>query len=131
MASTPTFTATPLVSSVAVSTANTARDGSGTIATVLTASGDCKIEEIVVKSTGDPADSVVTIFVDVTGGGTWVLFDEYDIGNPAAGSTTVAAYRLSTSYANFCLPSGAKIGAAITVAATAGELKVWAFGGYF
>ena len=131
MASTPTFTATPLISSVAVSTANTARDGSGTIATVITTTGACKIEEIVVKSTGDPADSVVTLFVDVTGGGTWVLFDELDLGNPAAGSSTVTAYRQSISYANFCLPSGAKIGAAITVTATAGELKVWALGGYF
>lgn len=131
MAADPAFTATPLVARGNVVTANTARDGTGTIATILTASGDCKVEEIVVKATGDPADSVVTIFIDPTGGGTWFIFDEYDIGNPAAGSTTVGAYRLSTTYANLCLPSGAKLGAAVTVALTAGSFEVWALGGYF
>lgn len=131
MAADPAFTDTPLVARANVVTANTGRDGSGTIATILTASADCKIEEIVVKANGDPADSVVTIFIDPTGGGTWYIFDEYDIGNPAAGSTTVVAYRLSTTYANLCLPSGAKLGAAITVALTAGSLEVWALGGYF
>lgn len=131
MAGTPAFTATPLIATGNVVTANTARDGSGTIANIVTTSGACKIEEIVVKANGDPADSVVTIFIDITGAGTWVLFDEYDIGNPAAGSTTVAGYRLSTTYANLCLPAGAKLGAAITVAPTAGSLEVWALGGYF
>ena len=130
MASTPAFTATPKIGVASVSTANTARDGSGTIATVLTAgSNGTKVEEVVVVATADPADSTVTLFLH-DGSNFW-YFDEFDLGNPAAASTTVAPYRTYRLYDNLVLPSGWTLRAAITVALTAGVVNVFALGGDF
>lgn len=129
MATTPTFTSTPRHGVASVSTANTNRDGSGTIVDLLTgATSGTKVNEIVVKATGDPADSVVTLFI--YDGSTYQLFDEFDIGDPAAASTTVAGYRESRTYSNLILPSSTyKIAAAITVALTSGVVKVHVLGG--
>ena len=128
MASSPAFAATPRVGAASVSTANTNRDGTGTVATVLAAgSSGTRVEEIRVKATGDPADSIVTIFLH-DGTNFW-LFDEFDLGNPAAASATQEAYVASTTYENLVLPSGWSIRAAITAAPTAGAVIVFAFGG--
>jgi hypothetical protein len=128
MATSPSFAATPRIGAAAVSTANTARDGTGTIVTILSAaSTGTKINEIVVKATGDPADSVVTLFLH--DGSSYFLFDEYDLGNPAAASTTDTGYRVSTTYTNLVLPSGWSLRAAVTVALTSGVLNVIALGG--
>lgn len=129
MAGSPAFYATPRAAVAAVSTANTARDGSGTIVDILTGgSSGTIIDEIVVKTTGDPADSIVTIFIH--NGTSYFLFDEFDLGNPAAASTTVTGYREARTYENLRLPSSSfKLAAAITVALTAGVMNVWAFGG--
>lgn len=130
MATDPSFAATPRAAVAAVSTANTARDGTGTMATVFTAgAGGSKVEEITVKATGDPADSVVTVFLH--NGATAFLFDEFDLGDPAAASTTIAGYTMTRTYPNLLLPSGWSIRAAITVALTAGVINVFAFGGDF
>jgi len=131
MATTPNFTGTPRVTAASVSTANTNRDGTGTIVDVMTgATNGTKIQEIVIKSTGDPADSIVTLFLN-DGTTNW-LYDEIDLGNPAAGSTTVTAYRTVAQYANLILPSTSwKLRAAITVAPTAGVINVIAVGGDF
>ena len=128
MAAVPSFTSTPRSGAVAVSTANTGRDGTGTIATVITAvSAGTKIEEVVIKATGDPADSVVTLFLH--DGSTYFLFDEVDLGDPAAGSATVETFRVRRTYSNLVLPSGWSLRAAVTVALTTGVLNVIAFGG--
>ena len=130
MSATPEFIATPKIGAAAVSTANTNRDGTGTIATVFTAGASgSKIEEIVVKATGDPADSVVTLFLH--DGTDYWLFDEVDLGNPAAASATVTGHRVSTLYENLVLPSGWSLRAAITAALTAGVINVIALGGDF
>lgn len=131
MASTPNFTATPRVGIGAVSTANTNRDGSGTIVDILTgASGGTKISEVVIKATANPADSTVTLFI-YDGSTAWV-FDEVDLGDPAAASATVASYRTSVTYDNLVLPSASyKLQAAITAQPTAGSVNVIAFGGDF
>jgi len=128
MASVPAHLSTPRIGAVTVSTANTNRDGTGTIATVITAaSAGTRILEVVVQSTGDPADGIVTLFLH--DGSTYYLFDEIDHDNPAAGSTTVAAYRTSRTYQNLVLPSGWSLRAACTVALTAGVYNVIALGG--
>lgn len=126
---TPSFAVTPRAAVVAVSTANTNRDGTGTIVDILTgASTGTKVNEISVQATGDPADSVVTIYLH--NGTSYFLFDEFDIGDPTAASTTVTGYRVRRYYDNLILPSGSwKVGAAITVALAAGVLNVFAFGG--
>lgn len=128
MASTPTFASTPRLASADVSTANTNRDGTGTIATVITAaSAGTIINRLVLKSTGDPADSIVTVYLH--DGTTAHLFDEFDLGNPAAASTTLEGYRAERRYEDLVLPNGWSLRAAITVAPTAGVVKVFAHGG--
>lgn len=130
MAASPVFVGTPAIGVNDVSTANTNRDGTGTIETIFTAGTDgSRVEEIVCKATGDPADSVVTIFLH--DGSTYYLFDEFDLGNPAAASTTVEGYRVSRTYENLVLPNGWSVRAAITVALTSGVINVFCLGGDF
>ena len=130
MAAIPNFATTPREGVVSVSTANTARDGTGTIATVLTAGASgTKIDEITLAATADPADSTVTLFIH--DGTTAQYFDEIDLGDPAAGSATLAPYRSTKAYANLVLPTGFSLRAAITVALTSGVMKVHAHGADF
>lgn len=130
MSSTPAYAATPRCASVAVSTANTNRDGTGTIETVFTAGASgSKIERVVVKATSDPADGVVILWLH--DGTNYRMFDEFDTNDPAAGSTTVAAFREERAYADLLLPTGWSLRAQNTVALTAGVFHVTAFGGDF
>lgn len=128
MASAPAFAATPRIGFAAVSAANTNRDGTGTIADIITgAASGTKINRLVLKATGDPADSVVTVYIH--DGTSYRLFDEFDLGDPAAASTTVAGYRTERKYEDLVLPSASyKLAAAITVALTAGAINAFAFG---
>lgn len=87
-----------------------------------------EITELTVKADGDPADCIILIFLH--NGTNYILYTEIDIGNPAAGSTTVAAYEETRYYTGLFLPSASwKIAAAITVVPTAGSVAVWASGG--
>lgn len=130
MGAIPAFAATVKLGFGTVSTANTARDGTGTIATIFTAgSAGSKIDEVTIAAQADPADSTVTLFIH--DGATARYFDEFDLGDPAAGSATVAPYRTTKAYANLCLPSGYSLRAAITVAPTSGLVGVFAHGADF
>lgn len=87
-----------------------------------------EVTEITVKADGDPADCIVLIFLH--NGTDYRLYDEFDMGNPAAGSTTVAGYQETRSYANlFLIGTGWKLAAAVTVVPAAGNINVWASGG--
>ena len=111
-----------------MSTANTARDGTGTIVTIFTAgSNGSRINTIVVKATDNPADCTITFFLH--DGSNYHIYDEWDIGDPAVGSATVVSYRETRSYQNLVLPTGWTLRAAVTVAPTAGNLQVFALGG--
>jgi hypothetical protein len=125
---TPAFAVIPRAAVAAVSTANTNRDGTGTIVDIITGvTAGTKITEIDVQTTGDPADSILTIFLH--NGTSYFLFDEIDLNNPAAASTTVSGQRWIRRYDNLVLPSASwKLAAAITVALTAGVMNVFAFG---
>lgn len=131
MASAPAFTATPRLAVASVSTANTARDGTGTIATVLTGvAAGTRIERIRIVATADPADSIVNIFLH--DGTTAWFFDSFDIGNPTAASATVDPTIAEKAYQNLILPSASwSIRASITATLTAGVVNVYAFGGDF
>ena len=128
MSATPAFAVTPRIGVGYVTAANTARDGSGTIVDVLTGvAAGTRINEVVIKATGDPADSIVTLFL--YDGAAWRLFDEVDLGDPAAASNTVVGFRDQRVYDNLVLPSASwKLGAAITVALTSGGINVVALG---
>lgn len=132
MASTPAFVAAPGRSAaISVSTANTARDGTGTIVDILTgASGGTKIERIKVISTADPADSIVNIFRH--NGTSYFFWDSFDLGNPAAASATADVFSIERAYGLLLLPSASwKLAASITAAPTAGVVNVFADGGDF
>jgi hypothetical protein len=128
MSATPAFASVPRLGVAAVSTANTNRDGTGTIVDLLTgAAAGTRIERVVAQATGDPADSVVTLFIH--NGTSYFLFDEFDLANPAAASTTLPAYRAERAYSDIWLPTASfKIAAAITVALTSGVINVLVFG---
>lgn len=132
MATSPQFISVPRVGLAVVSVANANRDGSGTIVSALTAGANgTRINEVVLQATGDPADSVVTMFIDPTGSAGWSIYHEFDIGNPAAGSTTVPAYRLVQAFSDLVIPADAKVGFAVTVAPTTGVINCWVFAGDF
>lgn len=128
MASTPTFASTPRLGFGSVSTANTNRDGTGTIVDILTGvTAGTRVERLVLQTTGNPSDSIVTIFL--YDGTTYRLFDEFDLGDPAAASATVPGWRTERAYRDLILPSSSwKLAAAITAALTAGVMDVFAFG---
>lgn len=104
MATDPQFAATPGLEHGQVSTANTNRDGTGTIATILTAgSNGTKIEEITVQATGTTTAGMVRLYLH---DGTNVrLFDEFAV-TAVTPSATVAAWRMTRTYANLVLPTG-------------------------
>ena len=137
MASTPSYWSNRRMGrAVLAAGATTDKTGATTtnIVDILTgAAAGTEITEIQVKADGDPADCIVLIFLH--NGTDYRLYDEIDIGNPTAGSTTVPAYgdqgtTLPRYYTGLFLPSASwKLAAAITVATTAGNVNVWASGG--
>ena len=129
MATTPSFTSTPRYAVASISTANTNRDGTGTIVSVATGvSAGTKVFEVVVQATATTTAGMVRLYVSTDSGSTWKLFDEVSI-SAATPSGTVKAQRVSTTYANFILPNSSTIlGAAphnaeaFNVIALAGDL---------
>jgi hypothetical protein len=103
MATTPSFAVTPRIGLVQVTAANTARDGTGTIATVLTgvASGT-KVNEVVIHATVTTTAGMVRLFLH--DGTNARLFDEIPIAAVTVSSTNPAV-RHSRTYGNLVLPS--------------------------
>lgn len=103
MANTPAFAVTPRIASVNIVTANTNRDGTGTIGTLITgASTGTRINEIVIKARVTTTAGTVRVFL--YDGTTYRLFDEIIIAANAA-SASNPAVRVSTTYDNLVLPS--------------------------
>lgn len=129
MATTPTFTSTPRYAQATVSAANTNRDGTGTIVSVITgASAGTKVFEVVTQATVTTTAGMVRLFISSDSGSTWRLFDEVSIA-AATVSGTVKGNRVSTTYANLILPNAShQLGASthnaesIQVIALAGDL---------
>jgi|SRR3990167_9407524 len=92
MASAPIFAATPKVGQVQATAANTARDGTGTLATVYTgASSGSLIYKICITAAGTTTAGVVRLFLTNTSGTSPILFDEIIV--PAiTPSTTVRVF---------------------------------------
>src|SRR4051794_13908459 len=128
MAAAPVFATTPRIGFASVTTANSNRDGTGTIVDALTGvAAGTRIERVVLQATGNPADSIVTMFL--YNGTTYLLYDEFDLGDPAAASATVSGARVSKPYPDLVLPSISwKVSFAITVALTAGAMNCFVHG---
>ena len=103
MAAEPVFAVTPRLSSVNVATANTNRDGTGTVATLITgAATGTRIAEIVVQARVTTTAGMVRVFL--YDGSSYRFLDEYSIA-AATVSASVKATRVSTTYNNLILPS--------------------------
>jgi hypothetical protein len=117
----PVFAKTPKHSAVAVSTANTNLDGTGTITTLLTAGTDGAIVTSL-KCWGTVTSSAkrCNVFVSTDGGTSWKLHESglmsaYTVANTTV-QTPVTFVDKSNPDAAIVLPASAKIGVAIQVA---------------
>ena len=103
MADNPSFAVTPRLASVNIATANTNRDGTGTVATLITgASTGTAIREIAVKSRVTTTAGQVRVFL--YDGTTYYFFDEIAIA-AATVSASVQSTRVAVQYTNLVLPS--------------------------
>lgn len=104
MATTPAFADKPRVASVNIATANTNRDGTGTIGTLITGvAAGTRIAEIVVKAVGTTTAGMVRVFLH--DGTTFYLFDEISVAAVASPGASTQTTRVSTLYNNLVLPS--------------------------
>lgn len=105
MATNPIFTSTARADFVNVAAANTARDGTGTITTLVTGvAAGTKVFEIDAQATVTTTAGMIRIFISSDSGTTWRLFDEITIA-AATPSASVKATRNLTTYNNLILPS--------------------------
>lgn len=103
MALEPQFAVTPRIGTVNIATANTNRDGTGTVATLITgASTGTRIAEIVIKARVTTTAGQVRVFLH--DGTNFFFFDEIAVA-AATPSNSVQSTRVSTSYANLVLPN--------------------------
>jgi hypothetical protein len=126
MATSPNFAATPRVSAVAISTADTSRTAPTNVGTVFTAgSSGSRIDEINVVATGATTANVVRLFL--YDGTTYFLLQEVLV---AALTPTVNAPVVTyiSTYSNLMLPNGWSLTATTN---NAENYVVMAFGGDF
>jgi hypothetical protein len=103
MAAEPAFAVTPRIATVNIATANANRDGTGTVATLITgASTGTRIAEIVIKARVTTTAGQVRVFLH--DGTTFFAFDEIAVA-AATVSSTVQGARVSTTYSNLVLPN--------------------------
>jgi hypothetical protein len=92
MASTAQYVTTPKNSAAQVATANTNRDGTGTLATVYTAgTSGARIDSILIQATGTTTAGMIRFFESIDGGTTKRLVGEVAV-TAATPSGTVAAF---------------------------------------
>lgn len=135
MGATPIFTSAVKVGVAVLGTNGvdaTNRDGSGATTaapvTVFTAgSSGSIIEQLVIMAETNPADCTILWFLH--DGSAFHLYDVWDIGDPAAGTATVASYRESRKYEADWIPSGWSLRAVVTAAPTTGKIQAFAFYG--
>ncbi len=104
MALTANFASAPRASGVSISTANTNRDGTGTLGTVFAAgSSGSRVSRIVVQATGTTTAGMVRLFLH--NGSTPYLWKEVPISaiTPSA-SVAAAHYELNERSADGLLP---------------------------
>ena len=103
MAAAPVFAVTPRLTSVAVATANTNRDGTGTLVSLITGvAAGTRINEVAVQATVTTTAGMVRIYL--YDGTNYRLWDEVAIP-VATVSASVKGIRVATTYNNLILPS--------------------------
>lgn len=104
MATTPTYAANPRsIDRATVSTANTNRDGTGTIVSIATGSAaGFKISSVVTQPTVTTTAGMIRVFISTDSGTTWNLFDEIPVA-AATVSGTVPGARNVRNYSDLVL----------------------------
>ncbi|MEN9885488.1 MAG: hypothetical protein RL758_66 [Pseudomonadota bacterium] len=132
MAAVPSYAAAPKCGIAQISTANTARDGTGTIGTVFTAAATgSRIDAINIKATGTTTAGMIRLFIH--DGSTSRLIDEVPV-LATTPSATVPSFEVNlntNTMAHFLpiiLPNGFSLRASTNNAET---FNVIAFGGDF
>lgn len=130
MATAPAFAATPRTAVVQVTAANTARDGTGTIATLFTAGASgSRVERIRICGTGTHTAGVVRLFIH--DGSNARLIKEVMV-TAITPSVSVEVYSADADFSGpdqvLVLPTGYSIRASTHIAET---FNLFAFGGDF
>lgn len=135
----PIFPRTPVVSFGTVATANTAKDGTGTVVTVFTAGADgARLDAIKIRALGTNVATVVRFFINNGGANSTptnnTLFHEVTaaattLSEVAALADIVVKFD-NVSLPQVVLPAGYKINVTIGTTVAAG-LQVTAFGGSY
>lgn len=121
----PVFEGAPILGFAALTAANTARDGTGTITTLVTGAADgTRVDAITFTSAQATAAAnsamVGRVFLSIDGGTTWRLFDEVAIAATTASNTAVGARnRLTYSLGIKLRDANYRIGVTISVRAGA------------
>jgi hypothetical protein len=126
----PVFTLTPVIGYTEIATANTARDGSGTLGTVISgATNGTRITRVRVISSGsEVGNGMMRLFIDTSGSS--VLYDECAVTATAVSASTVG-FDYSFEFLGeraLILPSGVILKASTS---TAQPINVWAEGGNY
>jgi hypothetical protein len=107
MATTPQFATTPRIAIGQLSAANTNRDGSGTLVSIITGvSTGTKVQEVVVQAAANTTAGMVRLYLN--DGTNNRLFDEVVVSAITVGAST-AGFRASKTYDNLILPSASWI----------------------
>lgn len=122
MATTAQFTAQPTIDITQISTANTNRDGTGTIATIATGPATAaaagvgkRINRVTVQATGTTTAGVIRFFISLDSGTTNRMICE-KLVSAVTPSTSVPAFRMEVGeLTGIILPGG---GAAVLRAST-------------
>lgn len=89
MATTPQYASIPINGAVTISTANTARNGSGTLGTLITSSGNgIRVDDIYITATGNTTSGIVRMFL--SDGTTNYLIQEFIVSTVTVSSSTPA-----------------------------------------
>lgn len=129
MSTSPQYASTPRQETVGISTANTNRDGSGSITTLFTPGADGSIiDSIQVKAVGTTTAGMVRLFKKLNSG-TWQLIEEFIVA-PIVPSAAIATFSNSRVYSEFVfvVPSGVTLGVSTHNAET---FEITVFGGDF
>lgn len=126
MASNGNYAATPLANGARISTANTARDGTGTLGTVLQAGATgARVDSINIAATGTTTAGMVRLFVN--NGTTTFLLTEIPV-SAITPSGTVPAFRAVLSGLALVIPSNGSLRASTHNAETFDVLPMLAGG---
>jgi hypothetical protein len=126
MATVPNYASTPLMAVGQLTVANTARDGTGTVVTVLTAgTTGCRVADVVIAAAGTTTAGIVRLFL--FDGTNTRLLREVAV-RAITPSATVVAENIPLTFSNLVLQSGHQLRATTHNAET---FNVFAFGGTF